>query len=316
MFLFAAGLGAAVVVTFLKAGPSQVFTSAAGHWGEPLSSAVMVVDGAQKCTGARCSFELSPGVHEVSARADGYAPQLQLVAVRSSEPTAINFRLERGGSALKVSGQPSSASLLVDGAPAGRLPLEVELAPGTHHLRIEAEHFLAAERDVELALGETKRLDDIALQPMAGKATSEVPTPVVQTPVAVRPRAPAAQRVAARAPVARAPEARAPDGPDALRTAMQRAIERDAAAANAGTDIDPGVESSTVANDPCWVSFNSIPQSSVFVDNVRVGATPILKSRVRPEAHVVQFVSGDAKKVKAFACKPGEIKVIALSLNR
>jgi hypothetical protein len=69
-----------------------------------------------------------------------------------------------------------------------------------------------------------------------------------------------------------------------------------------------------VAYDPCRVSFNSIPVSNVFVDNVRLGVTPILKATVRPGNHVVQFVAGDAKKGKAFLCKPGELKVVAISL--
>ena len=39
-------------------------------------------------------------------------------------------------------------------------------------------------------------------------------------------------------------------------------------------------------------------------------------ARVKPGSHVVQFSQGDTKKAKSFVCKPGELKVVAVSLNR
>jgi hypothetical protein len=54
----------------------------------------------------------------------------------------------------------------------------------------------------------------------------------------------------------------------------------------------------------------------VYVDGVRIGVTPILKARVKPGTHFAQFAQGDAKKAKSFVCKPGELKVVAVSLNR
>ena len=367
--LFAILLVAVVAFPLLQMGSGKVFIAAAGHWGEPLSSAVTVIDGEQKCAGARCTFEVAAGVHEVTADAEGYVPQLQLIAVRSRELAAINFRLERGGSALKISGEPDGSSVALDGERIGKLPMKIDLAPGTHRLRVEAEHFVPEERVIEVALGETKRLADIALQPVTGKATLDVRTPgtelalisgserkdhldvgqpieldlsrkwileakkegfqtlrepldweggLEKTFVVALDR-PAAARSNVRklgqgAPAAPPGEHPAGNSPDALRAAMLRAIEHDApppaASANDVTAAgDP-------AYDPCRVSFNSIPVSNVFVDNVRLGVTPVLKSTVRPGNHVVQFVAGDAKKSKSFLCKPGELKVVAISLIR
>jgi hypothetical protein len=99
---------------------------------------------------------------------------------------------------------------------------------------------------------------------------------------------------------------------------MQHALEREVATPSAAAeDLPPaGPGRGPISDDPCLVSFNSLPPSNVFIDNVRIGATPILKTRVKPGAHVAQFVQGDAKKSKSFACKPGELKVVAISLNR
>ncbi len=100
---------------------------------------------------------------------------------------------------------------------------------------------------------------------------------------------------------------------------MVRAIEKDVATPSRGAEEDlpgAGPERGPVSNDPCLVSFNSIPVSNVFVDSVRIGVTPILKARVKPGSHVAQFSQGDTKKAKSFVCKPGELKVVAVSLNR
>src|SRR6185369_8964360 len=98
--------------------------------------------------------------------------------------------------------------------------------------------------------------------------------------------------------------------------AMQKAIERDVGAKpdedlpSAGSDRGP------ISNDSCLVSFNSIPVSNVYFDGVRLGVTSILKARVKLGSHYAQFAQGEAKKAKVFMCKPGELKVVAVSLNR
>jgi hypothetical protein len=362
-------LAAIVAFPFLRGGPGKVFTSTAGHWGEPLVNATTDIDGEQKCTGSRCTFEVSAGVHEVTVRAEGYVAQLQLVAVHSKEPAAVNFRLERGGSALKLSGRPDGATVLLDDEPMGKLPLEFELTPGTHQLRIEAERYLPEERTVDLAVGETKRFADVALRPQLGKVTLDVRTPGAEVALASaserkehldvgqpieldlsqkwtleakkwgyqvlrepldfggglektfvvaldKPNGPPAARRAWAAPARASAPAPNANSPDALRAAMQKALEKDVGASSAAEDLPAGPDRAPISSDPCYVSFNSIPVSNIYVDGVRIGVTPLLKARIRPGAHVVQFVQGDAKKGKAFLCKPGELKVVAISLNR
>jgi len=157
-------LAAVTAIPFLRSRPGKVVTVVAGHGGELLPNAEMVIDGKEKCSGARCTFETAAGVHEVTARAEGYLPQLQLIALGSGEAGAMNFRLERGGGSLDISGYPEGASLIVDGRWFGRLPLRVELSPGIHLVRVEADRFLPEERIVELKIGETKRIGDLVLR--------------------------------------------------------------------------------------------------------------------------------------------------------
>ena len=95
-------------------------------------------------------------------RGGGLRTWLELVIVRSKEQSAINFRLERAASFLRVAGQPADAILFVDGAPRGRLPQQREL-PGHHAVRVEAAGYSATEYAVDLTAGETKSLGEIAL---------------------------------------------------------------------------------------------------------------------------------------------------------
>jgi len=360
------------LLVFLRTGGGRVFASAAGHWGEPLPNAVMVVDGDQRCSGARCMFDVSAGVHEVTARADGYVPQFQLVAVRPREPAALNFRLERGGGSLRIAGQPEGAQVSIDGEKIGKLPLQLELAPGSHRVRFEADHYVSEERVIDVGLGEAKSVADVSMRPVIGRAMFDVRTPGVEVAL-VSPterkerldfsqpveldlskkwvleakkdgyqalREPldwtegtektfvvaldkafarahkAAAHAAAAAPAAAAPAPAAAAGgappPDALRAAMIKALDEP----GDGTKTAPTSDRAAASSEPCLVSFNSIPVSSVFLDNVRLGVTPVLRTSVRPGSHVVQFTQGDVRKTKTLVCHGGESKVVAVNLSR
>jgi hypothetical protein len=377
MVLLGIVVAGVAVFAFLKMGGGKVFVAAAGHFGEPLANAITLVDGERRCSGARCLVDVGPGVHEVVVHAEGYAPQLQLVAVHPLEPVAVNFRLERGGSSLKISGQPEGASLVVDGVAAGKVPLQLDLSPGTHRLRFEAEHFFPEDRTLDLGFGATQ-LADVSLRPMIGKALFDVRTPgadvslvsgpdrkdhidvtqpvdldlsrkwtleakkhgyrpleepivwndeaektivvsLEKTAWLTRARRAALLAAAGSRPAtatATSPNSQnSPDvtAPDPLHAAMQHAVERESTKPSTGAaETSP---SAAEPNEPCRISFNSIPVSSVFVDNARLGVTPILKLSLKAGTHVAQFVDGETKKIKLFLCKPGELKVVAVSLS-
>ncbi len=163
----------------LRPSKGMLFIAVSGHLGQRLSNVATTVDGTKECVGDRCAFELTPGMHEVTIRADGYVPQSQVIVVRAKDETAANFRLDRASSFLTVKGQPDGTILLVDGERVGKLPQQVELIPGTHRLRFEAPSYAAEERTVDLGLGEAKVVGDVALRPAVGTARFEVRTPGV-----------------------------------------------------------------------------------------------------------------------------------------
>ncbi|MET0591902.1 MAG: PEGA domain-containing protein [Polyangiaceae bacterium] len=152
----------------------KIVTAATGHNGELLGDAAIVIDSKQRCSGPRCTFEVSRGLHEVVVRADGYLPELRLVAIESGDPVVLNFRLQRGGSSIEVSGRPETASLIVDGRWMGRLPLDVDVTPGVHRVRVEANRFVPEERWVDVKAGATRKMLDFTLTPRVGTVTVDV----------------------------------------------------------------------------------------------------------------------------------------------
>jgi hypothetical protein len=100
---------------------------------------------------------------------------------------------------------------------------------------------------------------------------------------------------------------------DALRTAMMKALKEPSDGAKAPSS-EPAA--SNPPREPCVLKINSIPVSNVFLDNVRLGITPILGVTARAGTHVVQFLQGDKKKSASFVCKPGESKAVSMNLNR
>ncbi|HEY3595132.1 MAG TPA: hypothetical protein VGL13_14705, partial [Polyangiaceae bacterium] len=176
-------VAAAVVLVMLfsnKAG--TVVVAAAGNLGQPLGNVTVVADGLKTCEGtARCVFQLAPGLHEMNVRADGYVGQERMIVVRSGEQSAVEFRLERSVSWLKLAARQDGTEVFVDDELAGvlpnQMPQSIEIASGQHRVRIAAKHFAPEEQKVDLAPGETRFLGGIALRAIIGKATFDVRTP-------------------------------------------------------------------------------------------------------------------------------------------
>jgi hypothetical protein len=177
-------VAALLLVPFLSDKSGTVVVAAAGNLGQPLGTVTVIVDGLKTCEGARCVFQLAPGLHEMNVRADGYVGQERVLVVRSSEQSAVEFRLERSVSWLKLAARQDGTEVFVDDELAGVLPNQmpqtIEVASGPHRVRVAAKHFAPEEQKIDLAPGETRFLGGIALRAIIGKATFDVRTPGVE----------------------------------------------------------------------------------------------------------------------------------------
>jgi len=180
-----AALGAVLLVVLgimlFSSKSGTVVVAAAGNLGQPLGSVTVIADGTKMCEGSRCAFQLPAGLHELDVRADGYVSQERLLVVRSGEQSAVEFRLERSVSWLKMAARQDGTEVYVDDELAGILPNQmpqtIEVASGPHRIRTAAKHFAPEEQRVDLAPGETRFLGGIALRPIVGKASFDLRTP-------------------------------------------------------------------------------------------------------------------------------------------
>ncbi len=91
---------------------------------------------------------------------------------------ALKAELADRAGTLRISSDPAGASIYLDDdleTPRGRTPLSLHLRPGHHSVRLWAEGFVAADREVELGMKETRSLV-LTLVPLSAE-----PPPVAET---------------------------------------------------------------------------------------------------------------------------------------
>ena len=84
-----------------------------------------------------------------------------------------------GSGPLRIETQPVGMPVWIDGRPAGRSPLVLPLAPGTHHVRVFEQGYAPAELSIELNAGTTAAPLRFVMMPLTAAAPSEPPAPPV-----------------------------------------------------------------------------------------------------------------------------------------
>lgn len=73
--------------------------------------------------------------------------------------TAISATLAKEGGKVKVASTPAGARVFIDGSPIGVTPLEYDLRPGRHEVRLSSTGYKDASREVDVRRGETTQVD-------------------------------------------------------------------------------------------------------------------------------------------------------------
>ena len=139
---FLAVLGAAIVaLLFFSMLPKKgglTVTVAGGPGNRELAAVEVVVDNQTKCQTSPCELTLKSGTHYVEVRAAGYqATAKSAVAIVGGQTAVHNVQLIRAGTGIKVFGEGSGLTLLVDGKEFGPLPQELrEMEPGEHVIQV------------------------------------------------------------------------------------------------------------------------------------------------------------------------------------
>ena len=104
--------------------------------------------------------QVNAGPAKIVVTAEGYEPLEKLVELPGAKATTFSFALvpkdKRGTLVVR---SVAGASVTIDGAPAGDVPTERRLPPGSHEITVEHPDYYTATSNVVLAVGEKKLID-------------------------------------------------------------------------------------------------------------------------------------------------------------
>lgn len=111
---------------------------------------------------------LNAGSAEVRVMQDGFVAFVETRALVSGRRNELDVALapEPVDGRLSILVRPANATIVIDGRPRGTSPLVLDLPPGAHEILVEATSHHARRISLELAKGESRRVD-IALERQA-----------------------------------------------------------------------------------------------------------------------------------------------------
>ncbi|MBC7975255.1 MAG: PEGA domain-containing protein [Myxococcales bacterium] len=150
----------------VTAGGSQIVkfdlnTEAPGDTGllkvvSTVPDATVYIDGAQVGSVPQ-EKRLSAGDHPVVVRLEGYKQFEQNVRVTAGQTVTVQAELKAVGR-LRILSTPASATVMINGLPAGKTPLDTEVEVGETVVRIEQAGFQAFEQTISIQGGKTETL--------------------------------------------------------------------------------------------------------------------------------------------------------------
>ncbi len=103
-------------------------------------------------------YNLSTGTHTVKLVKDGYEDYVKTVTINPGETTKVEATLTEAKGTLKITSDPSEASVYIDGDYEGTTPLTLSLSPGTHSIKLSKSDYEDYTTSVTLNPGESKTI--------------------------------------------------------------------------------------------------------------------------------------------------------------
>lgn len=111
----------------------------------------VLVDGEERGPAPLVVEQLAPGTHRIEALLDGETVRRLEVSLRADETRDVV--LEAQLASVRVASQPEGATVFVGDREAGLTPLQVELEPGAHEVRVELDGHEPHTEPVHVAAG-------------------------------------------------------------------------------------------------------------------------------------------------------------------
>ena len=172
------GIGAGAFLLLPRTGALSVNVS--GPNGSDLGAVDVYVDSVKVCASSPCSVPaLTPGIHDVSAKAEGYvSAATKGVEITAGSDAKFEIELFALATGFKVAGSQPGITLQVDGSEVGPLPQTLStLEPGVHALRfVGSDRYAPLTKSVMVTANKIEDLGEIELEVVKGLATFELVT--------------------------------------------------------------------------------------------------------------------------------------------
>jgi formylglycine-generating enzyme required for sulfatase activity len=134
-----------------------------------IEGARVYVDGQDIGAAPITEFAIKSGQRRLEIRAANYQDLKQDMEIEGcGELQSFKFAMVPGWSDIHIRSDPQGASVSVDGKPAGKTPVTIELNEGTYQLEISAEGFKSWKTQLAVQSNQTQTLDNIKLEPADG----------------------------------------------------------------------------------------------------------------------------------------------------
>jgi serine/threonine-protein kinase len=342
---FAAALIVALLAWFMlpKKGALTV-TVAGGPGNKELSAVEVVLDNKLRCKTSPCEIpSLKAGTHYVEVRAAGYqATAKSAVAIVSGQTAVHNVQLIRAGTGIKVFGEGTGLTLLVDGKEFGPLPQELrEMEPGEHVIQVNGgPRYEVFQQRIVVDPDRMTPIGPIRLKVVKGLATiragegaedAEVTLKVgdsrrVLPPLPVRLEVETDRPhvlIARRKGFATFEQPIVFDDGQAEKTIEitlsqrgaeprpRRALPGSGAPGEGDTADTAEPEAAAAASSSAKLTLTSTPPSNVLLDGKPLGTTPLRDIAVEPGEHRVIFIHGAERKPKNIKAEAGTSTTIS-----
>ncbi len=351
-FAIAAAVIVAVLIWFMLPKKGSLTVTVAGPGNKELSAVEVIVNSKVRCRESPCELaSLKEGIHYVEVRAAGYqATAKTAVQVFGGQNAVHNVQLIRAGTGIKVFGEGSGLTLLVDGKEFGPLPQELrEMEPGEHVVQVSGgpryevfQQRIVVDPDRMTPIGPIKLKVTKGLATIragAGAEDAEV-TLKVGDSRRVLPALPVRLEVetdrshiliARKKGFSTFEEPITFEDGQAEKTIEITLTERSAEAApvrprrvgaatspaTEGTEA-PVAEAEEAASEPApagnaTLNLTSTPPSNVLLDGKPLGTTPLRGISVEPGTHRVIFIHGAERKPKTIEAAPGSDQTVSVT---
>jgi formylglycine-generating enzyme required for sulfatase activity len=134
-----------------------------------LDGARVFIDGREVGTAPITEMEVKSGKRQLQVRAENYQElQTGVIIEGCGHLQSFEFALVPAWSEVLINSVPQSAGVSIDGTLAGKTPLRIDLAAGTHQVEITAEGYKTWKTQLAVQPNQPQELDGIRLEPANG----------------------------------------------------------------------------------------------------------------------------------------------------